>query len=76
VSPAPFIVMGLGVNVGQRAEAWPPELQGRAVSLAELGHPVSPADLLTALLARIETRYEAYLAGAPGHLLAGIPGRR
>jgi BirA family transcriptional regulator, biotin operon repressor / biotin---[acetyl-CoA-carboxylase] ligase len=76
VSPAPFIVMGLGVNVGQRAEAWPPELQGRAVSLAELGHPVPRADLLAALLARIETRYEAYLAGAPADRLAGTPGRR
>ncbi len=71
VGPAPFVVLGLGINVAQRAEEWPPDLHGRAVSLAELGHAVSRAALLAAVLARLEGRYVAYLQGdvvvqAPG----------
>jgi BirA family biotin operon repressor/biotin-[acetyl-CoA-carboxylase] ligase len=76
VGPAPFVVLGLGVNVGQREEDWPPELGGHAVSLAQLGHPVSRAGLLAALLARLEARYAAYLAGASPRLRAATsPGR-
>jgi BirA family biotin operon repressor/biotin-[acetyl-CoA-carboxylase] ligase len=76
VGPAPVVVLGLGINVGQRTADWPPELRGRAVSLAELGHPVSRPALLAALLARLETRYAAYLAGGPAELLAATPGGR
>jgi BirA family biotin operon repressor/biotin-[acetyl-CoA-carboxylase] ligase len=75
VGPAPFVVLGLGVNVGQRSDDWPPELAGHAVSLAELGHPVPRARLLAGLLARLEARYAAYLAGSPLELLAATSPR-
>ncbi len=70
VGPRPFVVLGIGINVGQRPEDWPAELRGRAVSLAELGAPVGRPALLAALLDRLAERYAAFVrepaALAPG----------
>jgi BirA family transcriptional regulator, biotin operon repressor / biotin---[acetyl-CoA-carboxylase] ligase len=62
IGPVPFVVLGLGINVGQEPADWPPELAARAVSLAELGHPVARPRLLAELLRRLAARYDAFLA--------------
>jgi BirA family biotin operon repressor/biotin-[acetyl-CoA-carboxylase] ligase len=66
VGPAPFVVVGIGINVGQRAETWPPELADRAVSLAALERPVSRPALLAAVLAALAVRYHALIEGWSG----------
>ncbi len=53
----PFVVLGIGVNVSQDEADWPPELAGRARSLAGLGAPVTRAHLLTAILLRLDAWY-------------------
>lgn len=65
VGAAPVVVVGVGINVAQPADAWPPELQGRAVSLAELGHAVPREALLAGVLAELAARYEAFLSAVP-----------
>ncbi len=70
VGPASFVVLGIGMNVAQRAEEWPPELAGRAVSLAELGPAVSREGLLAGVLARLAARYDEFLGG--GRLAVGF----
>jgi BirA family biotin operon repressor/biotin-[acetyl-CoA-carboxylase] ligase len=50
-------VLGVGVNVSQDEADWPPDLAGRAQSLAGLSAPVARAPLLEVLLARLETWY-------------------
>jgi BirA family biotin operon repressor/biotin-[acetyl-CoA-carboxylase] ligase len=64
VGAAPLVVLGIGVNVSQRPDDWPPDLRGRAVSLAELGASVRRPALLAELLGRLASRYEGFLAGA------------
>jgi BirA family biotin operon repressor/biotin-[acetyl-CoA-carboxylase] ligase len=67
VGAAPLVVLGIGVNVSQGPDDWPPDLRGRAVSLAELGAAVERPALLAELLRRLAARYEAFLAGGePG----------
>jgi len=66
VGPACFVVLGIGVNVGQGPDDWPPELRGRAVSLAELGVPLGREAVLAALLARLAGRYQAFLDAPVG----------
>jgi BirA family biotin operon repressor/biotin-[acetyl-CoA-carboxylase] ligase len=65
VRAAPLVVLGIGINVSQRPDDWPPDLRGRAVSLAELGAVVGRPALLAELLRRLASRYEGFLAGAP-----------
>jgi BirA family biotin operon repressor/biotin-[acetyl-CoA-carboxylase] ligase len=54
---SPLVVLGVGVNVSQDERDWPPELAGRARSLASLSPPVAREDLLEELLARLEAWY-------------------
>jgi BirA family biotin operon repressor/biotin-[acetyl-CoA-carboxylase] ligase len=61
VGGAPFVVLGLGLNVSQVPEDWPADLRGRAVSLGELGHPVARPALLNEILRRLGDRYESFL---------------
>jgi BirA family biotin operon repressor/biotin-[acetyl-CoA-carboxylase] ligase len=58
----PLVILGIGVNVSQRETDWPPELAGRASSLAEGGARVERAALLTLILARLEAWYGVWLA--------------
>jgi BirA family biotin operon repressor/biotin-[acetyl-CoA-carboxylase] ligase len=58
---SPIVVLGIGVNVAQRGDDWPPELADRARSLAELGAAVTRERLLTATLARLGAWYETLL---------------
>ena len=53
----PLVVLGVGVNVSQGEADWPPDLAGRARSLADLAAPVTRAELLGAVLARLEAWY-------------------
>jgi BirA family biotin operon repressor/biotin-[acetyl-CoA-carboxylase] ligase len=57
------VALGVGVNVSQRDGDWPPELAGRAVSLAQLAAPVEADTLLAAILTRLEVRYRELLGG-------------
>jgi BirA family transcriptional regulator, biotin operon repressor / biotin---[acetyl-CoA-carboxylase] ligase len=60
-SAEPVLVIGVGVNLGQRE--FPPELAGRATSVAlEAGHPVDRNTLLAALLEEFDT-WRARLEG-------------
>jgi BirA family biotin operon repressor/biotin-[acetyl-CoA-carboxylase] ligase len=57
----PLVVLGVGVNVSQGEADWPPDLAGRARSLAGLAAPVTRTALLGAILARLETWYGVLL---------------
>jgi BirA family biotin operon repressor/biotin-[acetyl-CoA-carboxylase] ligase len=61
----PRVTVGLGINAGWRAEAFPPELAKSMTSLYEASHgrPIDPAHLLDAFLSRLEARVEALRAG-------------
>jgi BirA family biotin operon repressor/biotin-[acetyl-CoA-carboxylase] ligase len=60
---SPVVIVGIGVNVAQGPEDWPPDLAARARSLAELGAAVSRERLLTACLARLGAWYGTLLDG-------------
>jgi BirA family biotin operon repressor/biotin-[acetyl-CoA-carboxylase] ligase len=53
VGPRPFVVLGVGVNVSQPAEAWSADLRGRAVAVASVAPGVTRGPLLAAILERI-----------------------
>jgi BirA family transcriptional regulator, biotin operon repressor / biotin---[acetyl-CoA-carboxylase] ligase len=66
-----WVVLGMGVNVGQRPEDFPAELADRATSLAvALEGPVDRARLLGAWAERFVDRYGRLAAGEPGPTLA------
>jgi BirA family biotin operon repressor/biotin-[acetyl-CoA-carboxylase] ligase len=54
-----FVVVGIGLNVNQPPDAFPPDLRDLATSVAgEIGRPIDRASLLAALLAELEPRME------------------
>jgi BirA family biotin operon repressor/biotin-[acetyl-CoA-carboxylase] ligase len=58
-----FVVVGIGLNVNVPPDALP-DLDPNATSiLAQIGHEVSRASLLAALLEHIEARYERFRSG-------------
>lgn len=58
---APVVILGIGINVNQTR--FPPDLGGRATSLAlEAGHPFDRQGLLTAVLGRLEPWYRRWVA--------------
>ena len=58
------VVLGIGVNANQTAGQLPPATRLPATSLhVERGAPVDRAELLAAILAALERRYEAWLSG-------------
>jgi BirA family transcriptional regulator, biotin operon repressor / biotin---[acetyl-CoA-carboxylase] ligase len=66
-----WVVLGMGVNVAQRREDFPPELADRATSLAlALQAPVDRAALLGAWAERFVDGYRQLAAGEPGPTLA------
>jgi BirA family biotin operon repressor/biotin-[acetyl-CoA-carboxylase] ligase len=68
---AQWVVAGVGVNVRQAERDFPPELAGGAASLAMVAESAPRrADLLTALLDALETRYAAWSAGGVDALRA------
>jgi BirA family biotin operon repressor/biotin-[acetyl-CoA-carboxylase] ligase len=78
------MVVGMGVNVNQRADEFPPEIRPLATSVRiEKGNPGDRAPILAALLRGFEERYGRLLRDGPRALLAewdGLtllpPGRR
>lgn len=59
-----YVIPGIGVNVNQRAEDWPEELQAIAGSVAQAaGHPVSRGRLAACLLNALDRTYLDWLAG-------------
>ena len=65
---ADWVVVGVGLNANLAPADFPQPPPGGVAPtslLAELGHPVERAALLAALLAAIEPRYAALVAGQP-----------
>ena len=60
-------VVGIGINVNQSLEDFPPELQSRAISLAmALRRPVNRQELAIAVLRNLDRTYcERFVAQAP-----------
>jgi BirA family biotin operon repressor/biotin-[acetyl-CoA-carboxylase] ligase len=57
-------VVGIGINVNQSLEDFPPELQSRAISLAmALGRPVDRRQLAVALLRYLDRTYRESFTG-------------
>lgn len=55
------VVLGIGVNVNQRADELPPDAVKPATSLySELAHEVDRGPLLAAILLELERRYDAW----------------
>lgn len=55
------LVVGLGLNVAPPAQGWPPELQSRAIALAEAtGVPIDVNRLAAALVGKVLTAYETF----------------
>jgi BirA family biotin operon repressor/biotin-[acetyl-CoA-carboxylase] ligase len=64
------MVVGIGVNVHQSREQFPPDLRERATSvLAESGAPQGRAAILAVILQGFEDRYRTTLSEGPGALL-------
>lgn len=60
----PNVVLGIGINVSQKAADFSPEVAEMATSLeAELGQKVSRAALAAALIGEIDALYEALVKG-------------
>jgi BirA family transcriptional regulator, biotin operon repressor / biotin---[acetyl-CoA-carboxylase] ligase len=65
------VLLGMGVNVGQRAADFPPEVAERATSVSlAAGAPVDRAGLLAAWAGRFLAGYTELCAGRPGPVLA------
>jgi BirA family biotin operon repressor/biotin-[acetyl-CoA-carboxylase] ligase len=59
------VVIGIGVNANQTPQQLPPETRLPATSIRiEHGVSVDRAELLAAILERLERRYDAWLSGA------------
>jgi BirA family biotin operon repressor/biotin-[acetyl-CoA-carboxylase] ligase len=70
------VLLGMGVNVGQAAADFPPEVAARATSVSlAAGAPVPRAGLLAAWADRFLDRYRDLGAGRPGPLLAAYRSR-
>jgi BirA family biotin operon repressor/biotin-[acetyl-CoA-carboxylase] ligase len=67
-----WVLLGVGVNVGQGADGFPAELAGRATSVAlAAGAPVDRVRLLAAWARAFLAGYRALAAGHTGAVLAG-----
>ena len=59
-----YLVLGIGINVGQEPEDFSPDVAAIATSLsAYLGRPVSRPELAAALICELERLYETLKAG-------------
>jgi BirA family transcriptional regulator, biotin operon repressor / biotin---[acetyl-CoA-carboxylase] ligase len=71
-----WVLLGLGVNVGQGPDDFPAELAGRATSLSlAAGRAVDRVALLAGWAERFATGYRALAAGAAGPTLAAYQAR-
>ncbi|HVD16116.1 MAG TPA: biotin--[acetyl-CoA-carboxylase] ligase [Actinomycetota bacterium] len=71
-----WVLLGLGVNVGQGPGDFPPELAGRATSLSlAAGGAVDRVALLAGWAERFAAGYRALAAGAAGPTLAAYQAR-
>lgn len=70
------VLLGVGLNVNQGPADFPPELGGRAGSVAMAAGRILPrADLFRALLRCLDNRYREFLAVGPGPALAEAAAR-
>lgn len=67
------LVFGLGLNVNSPADAWPAELDRRAISLAEVtGTTLDLNRLAAALIGRVLLAYDAFAEGTHVHTFADL----
>ncbi len=67
------LVFGLGLNVNAPATAWPGDLRGRAISLAEhLGAPLDLNRLAAALVGRVLLAYDRFVDGSYAETFADL----
>ena len=64
-----FAIVGIGLNLGHRAEDWPAHLADVAVSLRQLGGKDDPGAALDTLCRCLQARYDRALAAGAGSLL-------
>lgn len=57
----PVLLVGVGINVAQGVDDWPPELAERAMSIRQLGGSATRAQVLAALVARLDQAVDAAL---------------
>jgi BirA family transcriptional regulator, biotin operon repressor / biotin---[acetyl-CoA-carboxylase] ligase len=70
------VLLGMGVNVGQGAADFPPEVAARATSVSlAAGAPVDRGELLAAWAGRFLHGYAGLCAGRPGPVLAAYRSR-
>jgi BirA family transcriptional regulator, biotin operon repressor / biotin---[acetyl-CoA-carboxylase] ligase len=70
------VLLGMGVNVGQGAADFPPEVADRATSVSlAAGAPVDRGQLLAAWAGRFLAGYAELCAGRPGPVLAAYRSR-
>jgi BirA family biotin operon repressor/biotin-[acetyl-CoA-carboxylase] ligase len=76
------IVLGVGVNVSQESQDFPPELRDRATSIAIEGREAGREAVAAAFLNALEPLWDEHVEGDPGKVLdawrseAGFWGRR
>lgn len=58
------VVLGIGVNANQAADQLPPATLPATSLRLERGAPIDRAELLAAILAALERRYDAWVVGA------------
>lgn len=69
------VVIGVGVNVRQRAEDFPLEIRELAASLALAGHDASAEDVAAAFLNAMERRWDQLQEGSRADVLAAWTAR-
>lgn len=70
------VAIGVGLNVNQPAESFPPALRDRATSLAQWTHEQRDLGVvLRAVLTRMEAHYDAVCAEQHSLILAGLEAR-
>jgi BirA family biotin operon repressor/biotin-[acetyl-CoA-carboxylase] ligase len=63
------VVIGVGVNVGERTDDFPDELRATATSLALAGHDLTREDIAAALLNQLEPLWDELQEGSRAALL-------
>lgn len=53
-----LLLVGIGINVGQRESDWPAELRSRAVSLRQLGSAAARIDVIEGLVGELNAAFE------------------
>ncbi|NOZ60955.1 MAG: biotin--[acetyl-CoA-carboxylase] ligase [Calditrichaeota bacterium] len=65
-----FVVLGIGINVNQKAKEWPSELKDVAISLRMIYDKwIDRAELLALILAKLEKNYQQFKINGIGEIM-------